>query len=77
MSDSIIFGKTLTSSSKAMLLYVGNSLAMCVGGACMSLDQTEWDSWWWIKKAGWAILLIGNVCNTMKAFYSNSAEQTK
>lgn len=72
MSDTVIFGKTFSASNKAMLLYVANAVALAIGGAMMALDQREWDSWWWMKKIGWGFLLIGNVTNTMKAFYSNS-----
>jgi hypothetical protein len=50
------------------------TVAICIGGAMMALDQKEWDSWWWMKKAGWVLLLLGNVFNTMKAFYSNSSQ---
>jgi hypothetical protein len=72
MSDTTLFGKTIRGTDKAMLLYVGNAVALAVGGAMMALDQTEWDSWWWMKKIGWTLILLGNVFNTMKAFYSNS-----
>lgn len=73
MSDTVIFGKTVTGTHKAMLLYVFNAVALAVGGALMSLDQAEWDGWWWAKRIGWFCLLAGNVTNTIKAFYSNSS----
>lgn len=73
MGDTQFFGKTLSGTSKAMLLYVGTSVALAIGGSMFSLDQKEWDSWWWMKRAGWAFILLGNVFNTIKAFYSNSS----
>lgn len=71
MSDTVIFGKTLTGNNKKMLLYVANAVALAIGGAMMTLDQKEWDAWWWMKRAGWIFMLLGNVTNTIKAFYSN------
>lgn len=57
-----------------MLLYVITAVALTAGQTMFSLDQKEWDSWWWMKKLGWGILLIGSISNTMKAFYSKSSE---
>jgi hypothetical protein len=75
MSDTVIFGKTVTGTHKAMMLYVANAVALAIGGALMTLDQSEWNSWWWAKRVGWFFLLIGNVTNTIKAFYSNSSSK--
>ena len=72
MNDTQFFGKTIKGNLKACVLYVGIGLCTVVGGAFMSMDPTEWSEMWWMKKAGWSILLIGNALNTMKAFFSNS-----
>lgn len=71
MSDTQIFGRTLTGDSKKMLLYAFVSVCLAIGGACMAMDQKEWDAMWWMKKTGWLLLLLGNVGNTIKAYYSN------
>jgi hypothetical protein len=71
MGDTEIFGRTLTGNTKAMLLYAGNAICLAIGGAMFALDQKEWDAWWWAKRIGWMLLLLGQVCNTVKAFYSN------
>lgn len=51
--------------------YFFNSTALAFGGALMSLDEHEWSTWWWAKKLGWFVLLIGNITNTMKALFSD------
>lgn len=72
MGDTVIFGKTVSAREKALALYIANSVALTIGGALMTLDQTEWDNWWWAKRLGWLFMLIGSVTNTIKAFYSKS-----
>jgi hypothetical protein len=73
MSDTTVFGKTISATTKAMLLYATISICASVGGAMFGLDQREWDSWWWMKRIGWCVLQCGAVGTTIKAFYSNSS----
>jgi hypothetical protein len=54
-----------------MLLYAGTAVCISLGGAFTSIKQEEWDSWWWMQRCGWFLLQIGQVCNTVKAYYSN------
>lgn len=73
MSDTQIFGKTLSGSSKAMLLYAATSACVTIGGACLAMKSEEWASMMLLNKFGWALMLVGGVLTTIKAFYSNSA----
>lgn len=73
MSDTVIFGKIVKSSTKAMLLYVTMTIALSIGQSMYDLKQEDWNTWWWMKRVGWVVILLGNVANTIKAFYSNSS----
>jgi hypothetical protein len=76
MSDTVIFKRFLiTGAFKSVMMYGGISACLGVGMAFMDMSKDKWDALWWMQKAGWAILLIGNTLNTIKAATSNSTRK--
>lgn len=80
MSDTVIFGKTVTGAFKSVLIYTLISIIissfMGIGAAMSDMDETKWQAMWWMKRCGWWMLLAGNVLGnaitTFKAALSNS-----
>lgn len=75
MSDTLFFGKSVSKKTKAMLLYAGTSACIVAGGAMVSMKPEEWANMSWMQQSGWTILLVGNVLNTIKAYYSASSKE--
>jgi hypothetical protein len=71
MSDTVVFGKTVTSSFKTMLLFVIAGAALSVGEDCLSLQKNMWDGWWSFQKFGWLMLQLGNIATIVKAYYAD------
>lgn len=82
MSDTVVFGKKVSAALKAGLLYVFIDISLSVfqgvGQAMFELNQTEWDSWWLMKKIAWWMIQLGSVLASagllLKAYYSNSSK---
>lgn len=70
-----VFGRAISRHQK-LLLMLFTSVALSLGGSLMSLDQKDWNSWWWAKRIGWSLLLAGNVSNTARAFFSDPRPKT-
>ena len=80
MSDTIIFGKTVKGHVKSVAVYCAISIVatvlLGVGSTFFEMDLEKWLSMWWMKRAGWWMMLAGNVSlnalNVYKAATSNS-----
>lgn len=74
MSDTTIFGKTVSSTTKAMLLYVIADIVISLSQNMAGMDQAKWESMWWMQKTAFWLGQIGSAALIMKAFYSNSSK---
>jgi len=75
MSDTIFYGKRITGAFKSVLMYGGISACLGVGMAFLDMTEEKWSGMWWMQKTGWAVLLIGNTLNTIKAATSQSTRK--
>jgi hypothetical protein len=72
MGDTELFGKTVTGTTKAMLLYVTVDIVISCAQAMAGMDQAKWDAMWWMQKTAFWLSQIGSAGLIIKAFYSNS-----
>jgi hypothetical protein len=77
MSDTQIFGKTVTGAHKAAILYVLVDIALSLGQSMSTMEKAQWDAMWWMQRAGFWFLQIGSAGLVLKAFYSSSNEKAK
>lgn len=73
MTDTTIFGNTITGSFKAMMLYVVADACVSLGQSFSSMDHGQWNSMWWLQKLGFALSQVGSTALMIKAFYSGSS----
>lgn len=74
MSDTTIFGKTVSSTTKAMLLYVIADIVISLSQNMAGMDQAKWEAMWWMQKTAFWLAQIGSAALIVKAFYSNSSK---
>jgi hypothetical protein len=75
MSDTQIFGKTVSGTTKAMILYVIADIVISLSQNMAGMDQAKWESMWWMQKSAFWLAQIGSAALICKAFYSNSSKQ--
>jgi hypothetical protein len=77
MSERIkIFGRwVFERRTVAGTLYCLNAGSMAFGAAFVAMKPEEWAAMSGMQKAGWILLLLGNLTNTLKAFISTSSEK--
>jgi hypothetical protein len=73
MSDTVIWGKTIRGTTKAVLLYVTADICISLSQAMAGMGKDQWDAMWWMQKSAFWLSQIGSAALIMKAFYSNSS----
>jgi hypothetical protein len=73
MGDTVIFNKTISSVTKAWLLYVGADFLTGLATAFAGMDKAQWDAMWWMPKTAFWIGHIASALILTKAFFSNSS----
>lgn len=76
MSDTHIGRYMIAAREKAMLMFAIKSIALTTGSSMLSMGQEQWDSMWWMQQSAFWLMQIGNVGNTMHAFYDKQAAET-
>lgn len=77
MSDLVIFGRRVTSSFIAMLLYVTAGLCLNLSQSFMGMDKATWEHYWYMQKVGFWLAQVGNSALMIKAFYSGRSPSVK
>ncbi len=74
MSDTILFGRTVTKTTKAMVLYVIADFVISLSQNMAGMDQAKWEAMWWMQKTAFWLAQLGSAALIIKAFYSNSSK---
>ena len=79
MSDTTLFTRKdgskvqITSSLKAVILYVIADACVSLGQELSSMDQVQWNKLWAMQKIGFWLSQVGSTALMIKAFYSGSS----
>jgi hypothetical protein len=74
MGDTQFFGKNISGTTKAMILYVIADIVISLSQNMAGMDQAKWEAMWWMQKLAFWLAQIGSAALIVKAFYSNSSK---